>query len=238
MPNPNGYDDFLRAGQLLVGNTDGALSHEELSELLARNAEALKLVKQGLTKTCRVLTDFSVANFSVHMNELASIKRLVHLLVAEGRLANAAVRPGSPEGPEECSSLPGEVTGPLKLVLHASSDAPDTDFVAKLVVYPHGQAINLAEGIIRARYRESLSRPKLMEPGKTYEFEINMLATSNVFLKGHRIRVDVTSSHFPQFDRNPNTGDPFGTSATIRVAIQTVQHSSAYPSHIVLPVIR
>lgn len=132
-----------------------------------------------------------------------------------------------------------EVTGPLKLMLYASSDAPDSDFVTKLVdVYPDGRAINLAEGIIRARYRESLSRPKLMESGKTYEFEINMLATSNVFLKGHRIRVDVTSSHFPQFDRNPNTGEPFGTSAKVRVAIQTVRHSSAYPSHILLPVIR
>ena len=98
--------------------------------------------------------------------------------------------------------------------------------------------MNLAEGIMRARYRESLSRPKLMEPGKTYQFEINMLATSNVFLKGHRIRVDVTSSHFPQFDRNPNTGEPFGTRAKVRVAQQTVQHSGAYPSHILLPVVR
>lgn len=132
-----------------------------------------------------------------------------------------------------------EVTGPLKLVLYASSDAPDTDFVAKLVdVYPDGRAINLAEGIVRARYRESLSRAKLMEPGKIYEFEINMLATSNVFLEGHRIRVDVTSSHFPQFDRNPNTGEPFGTSAKVRVAKQMIQHSSAYPTHILLPVVQ
>ena len=132
-----------------------------------------------------------------------------------------------------------EVTGPLKMVLYGSSDAPDTDFVAKLVdVYPDGRSINLAEGIMRARYRESLSRPKLMEPGKTYEFGINMLATSNVFLKGHRIRVDVTSSHFPQFDRNPNTGEPFGSSAKVRVAAQTVQHSSVYPTHMLLPVIQ
>jgi uncharacterized protein len=132
-----------------------------------------------------------------------------------------------------------EVTGPLKMTLYASSDAVDTDFVAKLVdVYPDGRAINLAEGIVRARYRESLSRPKLMEPGKTYAFEIDMLATSNVFLKGHRIRVDVTSSHFPQFDRNPNTGEPFGTSAKVRVARQAIQHSSLYPSHILLPVVR
>src|SRR6202011_4690539 len=104
--------------------------------------------------------------------------------------------------------------------------APDTDFVAKLVdVHPDGRAINLAEGIVRARYRESLSRPKLVGPGKIYEFEINMLATSNVFLKGHRIRVDITSSHFPQFDRNPNTGEPFGMHANVKIAHQTVQHS-------------
>jgi uncharacterized protein len=131
-----------------------------------------------------------------------------------------------------------EVTGPLKLTLYASSDAPDTDFIAKFVdVYPDGRAINLAEGIVRARYRESLSRPKLLEPGKVYPFEIDMLATSNVFLTGHRIRVDVTSSHFPQFDRNPNTGEPFGTSAKVRVALQTVQHSSKFPTHILLPVV-
>ena len=131
-----------------------------------------------------------------------------------------------------------EVTGPLKLVLYGSSDAPDTDFVAKLVdVYPDGRAINLAEGIVRARYRETLSQAKLMEPGVVYKFEINMLATSNVFLKGHRIRVDVTSSHFPQFDRNPNTGEPFAASARVRVAAQTIHHSRQHPSHIVLPVV-
>jgi putative CocE/NonD family hydrolase len=132
-----------------------------------------------------------------------------------------------------------EVTGPLKLVLYASSDAPDTDFIAKLVdVYPDGRAINLAEGIVRARYRESLEEPKLMQPGKTYEFAIDMLGTSNVFLKGHRIRVDVTSSHFPQFDRNPNTGQPFGTSSKVRVAAQTIYHTHAEPSHILLPVVQ
>ena len=126
----------------------------------------------------------------------------------------------------------------MKVVLHASSDAPDTDFVAKLVdVFPDGRAFNVAEGIIRARYRESLSAPKLLEPGKIYEFTIDMVGTSNVFLKGHRIRVDITSSHFPQFDRNPNTGEPFGTSAAVRVAKQTVYHSAHYPSHVLLPVI-
>ncbi|MBI3694023.1 MAG: CocE/NonD family hydrolase [Acidobacteria bacterium] len=131
-----------------------------------------------------------------------------------------------------------EVTGPVKVVLHASSDAPDTDFVAKLVdVYPDGRAFNVCEGILRARYRESLSRPRPLEPGKIYEMTIDLVGTSNAFLPGHRIRVDITSSHFPQFDRNPNTGEPFGTSAATRVARQAVHHSSAHPSHIVLPMI-
>jgi len=131
-----------------------------------------------------------------------------------------------------------EVVGPLKVVLHASSDAVDTDFVAKLVdVYPDGRAINVAEGILRARYRESLSAPRPLEPGKVYEMTIDMIGTANAFQKGHRIRVHISSSHFPQFDRNPNTGKPFGTSDEMKTATQTVYHSSAHASHIVLPVI-
>lgn len=131
-----------------------------------------------------------------------------------------------------------EVTGPVKVILHASSDAPDTDFIAKLVdVYPDGRAFNVAEGILRARYRDSLSEPALLEPGRIYKLEIDLVATSNVFLKGHRIRVDVTSSHFPQFDRNPNTGEPFGKSSTTRPATQTIHHPREHASHVLLPVI-
>jgi putative CocE/NonD family hydrolase len=133
---------------------------------------------------------------------------------------------------------PVEVTGPVQVVLHAASDAPDTDFVAKLVdVFPDGRAINVAEGIVRARYRESLSAPKPLEAGKVYQFTIDLVGTSNMFLRGHRIRLDITSSHFPQFDRNPNTGEPFGTGAKVRVANQTVHHSRQYPSHIELPAV-
>lgn len=131
-----------------------------------------------------------------------------------------------------------EVTGPVKVVLYASSDAVDTDFVAKLVdVHPDGTSYNMAEGIVRARYRDSLTAPSLMKPGEVYKFEIDMVGTSIAFQKGHRIRVHVTSSHFPQFDRNPNTGAKFGTSAEIKVAQQTVYHDAERPSHIVLPVI-
>ena len=131
-----------------------------------------------------------------------------------------------------------DVTGPVKVVLYASSDAVDTDWVAKLVdVYPDGKAYNVAEGILRARHREGQDKPKLMEPGTVYRFEIDLLATSNAFLPGHRIRVDITSSHFPQFDRHPNTGEPFGQSDKVKIARQTIHHTNARPSHILLPVI-
>jgi putative CocE/NonD family hydrolase len=131
-----------------------------------------------------------------------------------------------------------EVTGPVKVVLFASSDAVDTDFVAKLVdVHPDGSSYNMAEGILRARYRESLSQPKPLTPGQVYRLEIDLVGTSVAFLPGHRIRVHVTSSHFPQFDRNPNTGARFGKTAAVKVAQQTVYHDAERASHVLLPVI-
>lgn len=131
-----------------------------------------------------------------------------------------------------------EVTGPVKVVLYASSDARDTDFVAKLIdVYPDGASYNMAEGIVRARYRDSLSTPSPLTPNEVYRFEIDLVGTSVAFQKGHRIRVHVTSSHFPQFDRNPNTGDPFATTAAVKVAQQSVYHDAERASHILLPVI-
>ena len=131
-----------------------------------------------------------------------------------------------------------EVTGPVKVVLHASSDAVDTDFVAKLVdVYPDGSSYNMAEGILRARYRDGPAQPRLLTPGEVYRMEIDLVGTSVAFRKGHRIRVHVTSSHFPQFDRHPNTGATFGTTSEVRVAQQTIHHDAARPSHILLPVI-
>jgi putative CocE/NonD family hydrolase len=131
-----------------------------------------------------------------------------------------------------------EVTGPVRVKLYASTDAPDTDFTAKLVdVHPSGYAINLTDGIRRGRYRESVATPKLLEPGKVYEFDIDLWVTSNVFLKGHRIRVEISSSNFPRFDRNPNTGGEFGADNELRVAHQQIYHDREYPSHIILPVI-
>jgi putative CocE/NonD family hydrolase len=133
---------------------------------------------------------------------------------------------------------PVRIAGPVKVVLYASSDAVDTDFVAKLVdVYPDGKGYNMAEGIMRARYHKSLEEPELLEPGKVYRFEIDLVGTSVEFQQGHRIRVQIASAHFPQFDRNPNTGKPFGTSDEIKIAQQTVYHTQAQPSHIVLPIV-
>jgi hypothetical protein len=102
---------------------------------------------------------------------------------------------------------PVEATGPIELVLYASSSARDTDFTGKLVdVYPDGRAEILTDGILRARYRESFSEPKLLEPGQIYELHLDLWATSNLFKAGHRIRLEVSSSNFPRFDRNTNTG--------------------------------
>jgi len=137
-----------------------------------------------------------------------------------------------------------EVTGEIEVKLWASSSAVDTDFTAKLVDvhppnpdYPAGFDQNLEDGIIRARFRDSLKQEKLMEPGAVYEFTIKLYPTSNVFKRGHRIRVDVSSSNFPRFDVNPNTGEPLGESGRMTVAQNTVLVDKTHPSHIVLPVI-
>lgn len=131
-----------------------------------------------------------------------------------------------------------EATGPVRVTLWAASSAPDTDWTAKLVdVAPDGFARNLTDGIIRARYRESLATPSLLQPGKIYEYTIDLWATSNVFMAGHRIRVDVSSSNFPRFDRNPNTGKALGEDAAMESALQRVYHDAAHPSRITLPMI-
>src|SRR5579859_1093220 len=131
-----------------------------------------------------------------------------------------------------------EVTGPVTVALWAASSAPDTDFVARLVdVHPSGFAQNLTDGIIRARYRHSLQAPELLEPGKAYVYTIDLWATSNVFQAGHRIRLDITSSNFPRWDRNLNTGHAVGADAEAQSATQTILHSREYPSHVLLPVI-
>jgi len=131
-----------------------------------------------------------------------------------------------------------EVTGPIEVHLWAATSAPDTDFAAKLVdVGPCGLARNVQDGIIRARYRASSESAKPIVPGEVYEYVIDLSATSNVFKAGHRLRVEIASSNFPRFDRNPNTGHELGKSTAMRVATQTVLHDAGHPSHILLPVI-
>ena len=132
-----------------------------------------------------------------------------------------------------------EVTGPVNALIYASSSAKNTDFTAKLVdVYPDRRAIRICEGIIRADHRDPSLPPSNIQPGKIYNYTIDLWATSNVFKKGHQIRVEISSSNFPRFDRNLNTGNYFATDTTILKAEQTIYHSAEYPSCIVLPVIR
>jgi putative CocE/NonD family hydrolase len=133
-----------------------------------------------------------------------------------------------------------EVTGPVSLDLFAKTSAADTDFTGKLVdVAPDGTAINLTEGILRARYRESTkAAPKPIKPGEVYEYRIDLWSTSNVFLKGHRIRLEVSSSNFPRFDRNLNTGKDDASDGEMVKATNTVLHDGAHPSALILPVVK
>ncbi|HEY8369115.1 MAG TPA: CocE/NonD family hydrolase, partial [Thermodesulfobacteriota bacterium] len=137
-----------------------------------------------------------------------------------------------------------EVTGPLTVTLWISSSAVDTDFTAKLVDeyppnedYPAGYALNIADSILRVRYRNGFERAELMEPGQVYRITIEPQPTSNRFERGHRIRLDISSSNFPHFDVNPNTGEPPGRERRIVVAHQAVYHDAARPSHILLPIV-
>ncbi len=133
---------------------------------------------------------------------------------------------------------PLAIAGPVKMKLFAATDGSDTDWVVKLIdVAPNGFAMNICEGILRARYRKGPDKPELLKPNEVYEYEVDLVGTANVFLPGHRVRVDVTSSHFPQFDRNPNTGETFGMSDKVRVAKQTIFHTAQRPSQIILPVV-
>jgi len=131
-----------------------------------------------------------------------------------------------------------EVTGPVTVTLWASTSTTDTDFTAKLVdVCEAGCARNLTDGIIRARYRDSMSNPTLLEPNRAYCYEIDLWATSNVFKAGHRIRLEVSSSNFPRFDRNTNTGNIIAEDTELRPALQTVFHDVQQASYISLSVV-
>ena len=137
-----------------------------------------------------------------------------------------------------------EITGPIAVQLWVSSTAPDTDFTAKLIDvyppsewYPNGYALNLTDSIARLRYREGREKGKVLEPGEVAELTIVLYPTSNLFARGHRIRLDISSSNFPRFDVNPNTGDPIGKERRRSGADNRVYHNAMRASHIVLPVI-
>ncbi|MGI6574951.1 MAG: CocE/NonD family hydrolase [bacterium] len=137
-----------------------------------------------------------------------------------------------------------EVIGPITVKLYASSTAVDTDFTAKLVDvyppsadYPTGFEMNVTDGIVRARYREIPEKQVLMTPGEIYEFTIEPFPTANVFKKGHRIRIDISSSNFPRFEPNPNTGESFVNYRRKVCADNSIYHNQAYPSHVILPIV-
>jgi putative CocE/NonD family hydrolase len=131
-----------------------------------------------------------------------------------------------------------EITGPITLELFASSSAVDTDFTAKLVdVWPDGFAQNLTEGIIRARYRESQEKPTFLNPGQTYKFTVDLWSTSNLFRKGHRLRLEISSSNFPRFDRNLNTGGDSSSARNPVPATNSIYHDAEHPSALILPAV-
>ena len=131
-----------------------------------------------------------------------------------------------------------DVTGPVELILYASTSGLDTDFTASLVnVHPDGRAIIVCEGIVRARYRDSNEATTLVRPGEIYEYRISLWETSQVFLRGHRIRLEVSSSNFPRYDRNLNTGGSIGFDDEVQVAHQQIHHGPDHPSRLVLPIV-
>ncbi len=137
-----------------------------------------------------------------------------------------------------------EMVGPIKVELWISSTAVDTDFTAKLIdVYPAtndfptGFEMNLTDGILRARYRNSRERQELMRPGEIYKIALEPFPTANLFKKGHRIRIDISSSNFPRFDVNPNTGEPLGMNRRMATADNSIYHDALHPSHVILPMV-
>ena len=131
-----------------------------------------------------------------------------------------------------------EVTGPVSLDLYASSSAVDTDFTGMLVdVWPNGFAQNLTSGILRLRYRNSQEKPELANPGETYHITVDLWATSNVFLAGHKLRLEVSSSNFPRFDRNLNTGEEQSRATRMVKATNVIYHDKAHPSALIVPIV-
>jgi uncharacterized protein len=139
---------------------------------------------------------------------------------------------------------PLQIVGPIEAELFVATDGPDTDFTAKLIDvhppsadYPKGYAMNLTDGILRLRYAEDPAHPRLHTPGEVVKIRITLFPSANLFLPGHRVRLDISSSNFPKFDVNPNTGEPEGKALRKRIAVNTVFVDAARPSRVVLPLL-
>jgi len=131
-----------------------------------------------------------------------------------------------------------EVCGPLRVHLSASSSARDTDFMAKVIdVWPNGFAQRLNDGMVRARFREGMDKPSLIEPGRVYSYDLDLWNTCQLYQKGHRIRVEISSSAFPKYDRNLNTGEALGQTTRMAVAQQKIYHDREHPSYVTLPIV-
>lgn len=131
-----------------------------------------------------------------------------------------------------------EVCGPIKVKLFATSSARDTDFMAKLIdVWPNGFAQRLIDGMVRARFRDGMDKPSLIEPGRVYSYDLDLWNTCQLYKKGHRIRLEISSSAFPKYDRNLNTGEPLGQSAAMQVAEQKIYHDREHPTYVLLPIV-
>ena len=131
-----------------------------------------------------------------------------------------------------------EVCGPVRVRLAAASSAPDTDFMAKLIdVWPNGFAQRLTDGMVRARFREGMDRPSLIEPGRVYTYDLDLWNTCQLYRRGHRVRLEIASSAFPKYDRNPNTGEALGQTTRMRKAEQKIYHDGEHPSYVILPVV-
>jgi len=131
-----------------------------------------------------------------------------------------------------------EVCGPIRVQLSVASSAPDTDFMAKLIdVWPNGFAQRLTDGMVRARFREGMDKPSLIQPGRIYTYDLDLWNTCQLYLKGHRVRLQISSSAFPKYDRNLNTGEALGKTTRMQVATQKIYHDRQHPSHVVLPIV-
>lgn len=208
---------YLRGG----GNANSRFGDGTLSTELPSAEEAADTYIYNPANPTPFLTDPTSAQIG-EADDYTAVQRRDDVLVYQTELLEQAC----------------EVTGPIKVELYASSSAPDTDFMAMLIdVWPNGYRQRLCDGMVRARFREGMEKPTLIEPGQTYRYQIDCWNTAHVFKAGHRICVQISSSAFPKFDRNLNTGAALGKTSEFVSAEQHIYHNAAHPSAILLPII-